>query len=1004
LNRAAFFLRRNVLWLFAVAFVVALWGWACSRRSVDVGTLPPTLGELHVRLSGQVPTLGATAHAFVALPSGKFGEAKQCELVHSSAPARPGQSAQPSVPVPPSQPLQSRELLCRLAPGRYWILGRVPGSARFSTRAEVLGGTTTVEVTLEKAHNLKVDVRFRDERGDLHPLAEATVLIRPSRISTAKGEAGESITSSSGALGAESEVPFGALTSHEGLATFSDLPVPPYRVEVFARGYEPYEAEIQSDPLIVLRPVRGLFVRVQSEGRPAPGAEVHIAGISLWPPRQIRTTESGTAQVYGLSQGRYAVTAELGSRVSRAPVFVDLGLGQGLEEATIELHSGEELSVRVREKGTGASISGAHVSYAPNSSFERVRTSPANAEGLAKFVPLPHVSGTVHASARGYVAKTLTVDQAGVTDIELEKGGTITGVVRNERGEPISFASVKILGHDEQGQPIVFEPRGICTQDAYFAWLGDAPSRVIPAGELGVMLGPVPPIPLYMRASGPCPTAPSDQGDLLLTGADGRFAAHGVAPGTVLVLAEHPDYQSAKSPAGRLVSAGSLSLDVTLITGEPFLGRLLDHRDFPVSGALVRILGREFERDVRTETDGTFRVAAAPVALTVRVVGTPGGAGAMVLERVEGPKRHEELILHLPAPREAVRVSVLDGEGRPIDFAEVRLRAAGPEPYRETRFTNAVGEAEFAGARGRIVQARIEASGQAVLEVQRELGEKEVFRLTPAVRATGRITAVRGRWPAVSAQVRLSCGEQSYQTHTGETGEYEFVGVPEGSCKLRAHHDEHGVGVVDVRIEAEARGRPFVLPDVDLSPPVQVRGIVRDEKGEKVPFAIVSTTPLPAYVPMDTRVYPEPWTTANPEGEFAFAAFFDGPPRLYAVSPAQGTGEAPFGPGNIEEQNLEIRITRPDAAPPEALGSLMLGLRQDGQAVQIGCLIPDHPTTRKLRVGDEIVSIDRESPAQLSDARAWLSGAPGSEVELVLRRGSRTLTVVTEREAFRRGQ
>jgi len=872
-------------------------------------------------------------------------------------------------------------------------VGRAPGFARFERPVRLSEEQEPLELSIElvAGHKFEVDVRLRSESEELLPLADATVLVRG--------------VAQPGELAQDVLLPFGALTNSAGRAEFSELRPPPYVVQVFAHGYEPYEAEFSSSPLIVLRPVRTLAIEVREQGQAVPRATVHVAGASLWPSRNVEANEQGRAVLSGLKAGRYALMAEAGEHISLAPTFVEIEAELGTTEVVLELGLGRALSILVQDQAGNAPILGAHVSWVPNSPFEPLKLGVTSDKGELRLAPLASLYGTLQVSAQGYVPKT--VAHAGEPNgvVTLERGGTVRGRVLDEAGSPVPGASVRIAGHDNQGMPILLAVDPGCVKDAHFAWADQEANRLLPAGELGVTMGPVPPIPLFLRASGPCPTASATQTSQLTTDSDGRFAAFGVAPGTVVALAEHPSYQGGRSGPLLLASGASVSGDVIMRAGTPLRGRVLDDRDFPVSGTLVRVTTRDFERNVTTSSDGSFEIAAAPETVVVRVFPRDGQVNAALEERVEGERRKKELVLRLRPAREKVRFRVLDEDGHALELAEIRVRSElEGEPFQETRFTDAVGEAELAHARGLSAALRVVAPGYVAFETERKLVELEPIQLVRATRAEGRVTAVRGRWPGVNAEVRLRCGDDSYRTLSDDAGHYLFAGVPRGACQLSASQAEQGFAALDVEIRTTEFGRALELPDLDLAPPVRVQGVVRQGSGEPARGAIVSREPLPPYLPLDLAELPGAWTRADAEGRFDLALHFEGAPRLYALWPAMGRGEASFQSTNLEEENLTLPLSLPDEAPPDALATILVGLRERGDRVVIDVLLPDHLATKKLRVGDEIKAIDGEAPASLSEARAWLSGSIGSDVELKLVRGSRSLVFKLKREPFLRAR
>ncbi len=895
------------------------------------------------------------------------------------------------VPVPPSESAEWSEtaewdIEQSLPPGRYWMIGRGPGIARVSAALELKDCDAALVRRLELTvpSELTLEVKVRQEDESLAPLPKATVLV----------ESGAPASSGQRPL----EAPFGSLSDEGGRVTFRELSEPPYRVRVFARGYEPYEAELVSDSLVVLRPVHVLRVTVTDSGERVPGSVVTVSGLATWPPRRVETQASGAMEILGLKAGRYAVYGEHGERIG-GPVLVDVPPGVGITEAEIQLGPGVMVSVLCQEE-SGTAIVGAHLAFQPGSPYDASRYGESDGEGRARLGPLRRAEGMLSVSAPGFVAETVEVRDQTEVVVSLVRGGTVVGRVLDERGMPISGAVVRIGGRDEKGQSIVHGFDRGCARDSHFSWALAQSSLIVPSGELGVMIGPVPPIPLFgLRESGPCPTAPSHQADSLVTDKDGRFAAFGVAPGTVVAVAEHENYMSGRSTEGRLQSEGSLELEIRLGEAQVLVGRVLDDRDFPVPDATVRVLGRGHVRETRTERDGTFRIPAILEAFTLRIFTRDRPLVPALEERIPKERPTGELVFRLPKPREASELVIVDEEGRAVELAQVKLASlVASEPTVETRFTDASGRVTVSGVRGLKARINVSRSGFAELEENRELGAEHRFVLQRAVRVEGRITSVRGRAPAPDTRLTLRCGSESQAAITNEAGEYVFSAAPRGKCVLSAYHETLGSGELTAEIQKTYHGRAFVLPHLDLVAPEERTGRVTDARGEPVRDAIVSAVPLPPYLPRDSSLLPEPLVRTDERGEFQISLSPGRTQTLYAVLAGQASGSSALP--TRTEQSVEIALSVEDVAPAELPGTVLVGLEARQGRILLTAVLPKDRETQSLRVGDVLLEIDRETPRDLRDARALLSGAVGSEVRLLVERQGHPLDLTARREVF----
>ena len=126
------------------------------------------------------------------------------------------------------------------------------------------------------------------------------------------------------------------------------------------------------------------------------------------------------------------------------------------------------------------------------------------------------------------------------------------------------------------------------------------PAPLVPAGELGVMPGPVPPIPhRAARARTPAREPRSARRgrhralaeEPWVTRADGTFRASPASPGRVRAIVRHPQYVEAQSDLVTLSPGGEAHVDVVMHEGGTLEGRVLDARDRPVEGARVVVVG-----------------------------------------------------------------------------------------------------------------------------------------------------------------------------------------------------------------------------------------------------------------------------------------------------------------------------------------------------------------------------------------------------------------------------
>lgn len=857
----------------------------------------------------------------------------------------------------------------RLPKGAYYLIVRAQGHARYATKLS-LHEDHLLRVELEAALVRDVDVVV-EEAGQLRPLPEATVLVQ-----------------------APGALPHGRATDASGRAHFDALPSGELSVLVYAPGYEPYEAMLSGDLLVRLRPVRSLRVVVQRDGQPQPEATVWISGLSLWPARAVQTGPRGHVDVTGLRAGRYALSAELGELVS-GEEKVELLAEKGREEVRLELGPGSFVVARVHDP-EGKPILSAQVTHASGGLDTRTRHGETDSTGMVRLGPLRELHGDLQVRARGFVPQVVAVSGSMPQDIELSPAGEVAGRVVDARGMPVAGASVEVVGTDIFGMPVALSTRSTAIAEAHFDWALRSQNVLIPAGELGVLLGPVPEIPL----AGVTPL----RGEQLTTNEKGYFQMPDVPPGKLVVLARHPDHVDGRSEPFSLGPDGKKQVEVVLGQGRPLRGRVTDHRGFPVSHARVRVTGAHYDRTVSASEDGSFFVGAAPEVLQVRISVAARPLSVLLEVPVSAKQRGEELELSLPEPREDVSVRCLDERADPVGLVQVTLVSADPRiPVRLTRFSDRSGELLLEAVRGLPVRLEVSAPGFVSQTEKLTLKSELVLRLEPSVSARGRLTTARGRQPAAGARVHFAGGGVQRSTTSDELGEYHLTDLPPGPGLVRAEHPEHGKASQAVRISAPGAARELELPSIDLTPPAQVKGLVVDDAGRPVAGAWLAADRLSAYVPFGARL--GELGLSDAEGRFEVEVPQAEARYLFAMVPAKSFGFSDLISLDARGSAADVRVLldRTDEAAPDARATVLVSLEEDRGRLRIYAVAPGSAAARAgLAREDLLLRIDSRAPSSVAEARELLTGTPGSDVLLELSSRGQTKSSRVLRESFQR--
>lgn len=873
------------------------------------------------------------------------------------------------------------------------------GFARRAVRLSLGAEARAVDVRLEPAARLAV--RVRDIAG--RPVVHATVLV----------EDGDAL-------------PFGALTDVGGNASFARLGGGPYRVKVFAVGYDSFERDgVREDLTVELLRLHQIEVKTRDrQDHPLGGAEVLIAGSSLWPARRVETDERGNVTIVGLPSGSYDLRAARGSWVSPTlfGYVVDAGERQSV---TLYLEPGrmQRIFVTDGDADDAPGVEGADVVLVESGIDSFPLRGRTDANGTVLLGPTAPGPAIASAHASGFVARAavpLPEQDGGVLRIALYRGATLSGEVVDTRGFPVDGATIEVIGNDLNGLPIAETPFSLSFRRSHFAWSLSSVRPLIPVGELGVMPGPIPPITAGFGLAGPAleqaswlPGPDEIAGEPWVTRGDGRFTAQPVSPGRVRALVRHPDFVEALSDAVTLAPGGKAEVRVVMHVGGRLDGRIVDQLGRPVEDVRVRVFASSggFEQSAYTTPDGRFAFASVPARVTI-ALSRPGDASRTVAQhRFEVPEgERTEIELELPEERKPFRLAVSGAHGDPVGSAQVTLLSLDPDvPYRQTRFTHDDGRVEFEDAAGLAASLEVQAPGlERLQKTFDEVPEELELSLEVGVIVEGRVTAVRGRRPVPGATVTLLAQGQRRSTTTDADGTYRFDSVSPGPVEIAVAHPEYAGARASERVVRTTRAdRPFEPAAIDLVEPVAARGRVVDTSGRPVRGARVAAGAVPAFLPAGDL--PPGVAATDGEGRFVLERLAPGLLTLeaYAADVGRGSRRVDLTLGRDLD---DVVITLDHATGrdiPIAGGSVAVTLGERGAAAGAAVVVVQVASASDaerggIEIGDAVVAIDGERVTSLEAAREKLSGPVGSTVLVAVDRRGTPFAFRLTREAVRR--
>jgi Carboxypeptidase regulatory-like domain/PDZ domain len=915
---------------------------------------------------------------------------------------------------------EGRVTLRGLLRGVTWIVADAPGCARASSHLVVDEEPRAVDLVLGPEH--VVDVAVRDEVGAGIAQAELEV------------------------VASDDPLPVGARTGSDGRVRVGRLGAGPWRVTARAAGYEDGTGraegvEGERDPVaIVLRRLGSLWIHVVAAQEPAARARVSVAGATLWPARSAETDDHGDVRVAGLAAGSYALRATRGDLVSPIELGVPLERGED-KSVVLRMSPGRWAAVRVTD-GDGedaAAIGSARVTLAEGGLSPFPFEATTDAKGRARLGPIaaePATAATlatVTVHAEGFVSRAVSLEGAGPPAppspakgsgaetrapemrIALVRAGVVTGRVVDERGFPIDGATVEIVGNDLTGAPILDDPSRLSFRTAHFDAMLAGPAPLVAMGELGVMPGPVPPVPRSAGLEWPASARPPVDLEPWVTRADGTFRAAPASPGRVRVIVRHPEYVESESEPITLGPGSEENVDVVMHRGGALEGRVVDARDRPVARARVLVSAARgtLERTTLTASDGSFAFAALPDAVSVTASVDDDEDQPDVRVSVTIPEMgRNDVTIRLPEARGALAVTVVDDHDWPVESAQVSASSLSVDvPLRATAFTDAHGDAAIKRARGLPLRLETRAPGHAPRFVTVDgSGDAVRIALAPAETATGRVVAMRGGQPIAGAQVTLSTDLGVRRARTDDGGAFALPELGAGGARLRVVAPGFGALSRSIEIPGSGGRGPFEMAPIELAVEGVVEGDVVDARGDPVAGARVAQDHAPTWLVVGADA--EGAAVTGADGRFSLRELPEGMIDLEAYAPGIGRarveGVKVVSGRTTSRVRIEMARTRDeeaDAGGSGASGNVAVALGEAGdppQVVVVSVAVGSEAERAGLAPGDVLLAVDDAPVRTIGEARGRLAGPLTDDAVVRVRRGDEETSLRVAREAVRR--
>ena len=890
---------------------------------------------------------------------------------------------------------QGRAALRDLPPAEHWVVAESAGRARASQMVVVVAGARRLDLELGAEHRLEVEV---------------------------KDEAGAAVVGAELEVRASDPFPLGARTGGDGKASIGRLGDGPFSLVARAPGYEEIAKRNlpEGKPVMIVLGKQGALAVdvVDEDGRPVSAARVLVASPGLGSTRAVETSHDGRVRIAGLDRGSYALRAVSGTRVT--PIELGLVLEKGEEKpVTLTLRPGRMVPVHVVDGATEDDVKDARVTLAEGGISPFPVEGVTDKNGHVALGPIPPGPSTVSARAEGFVPKPAVLVGDGETKIALARGGILLGSIRDARGYAVDGATIRIVGTDLEGMPIDEDPSRWSFREAHFDAQLLGPSPLVPAGELGVMPGPVPAIPhgptLGLAFAGSHATTTSAPPlDAWVSSRDGTFRAQPVTPGRVRALVHHPQFVEALSEIVSVASSQEAHVDIVLQRGGALEGRVADARGRGVAGAHVTALATRgsSEHATRAGSDGSFAFASLPDAITLLVSRDEDPTTIVARIEVSVPEAGKKTIeVVLPEPRPPLPVRVTDARGSGIDAAQVSaVSLEAGEALRTTSFTDARGRADLGGGRGIALRVEVRAPGRAarVLFTTAETPEL-VVALPPAESIAGEVVG-RRRDAIANADVSVATEAGVRHARTDKDGAFVLGDLGAGPVRVRVRAPGHAPDERAVLVVDKGGRKPTDLGHIELAEEGAVEGTVVDGRGDPIPGARIAKDAVATYVPVGGTV--SGMAIADGRGHFRLGELPEGFVVLEAF--AADVGRARSAPVRVlagrTTDRVKVVIVRGEAGAKEplatggvavTLGETIAGL--DPSEVVIVTVSEGSEAERGgLAPNDIVVEIGGAKPINVVDARARLSGPLHDDVLVKVRRGEQVIPLRLAREAVRR--
>ncbi len=593
-------------------------------------------------------------------------------------------------------------------------------------------------------------------------------------------------------------------TDKEGRFLLDGLAAGLHRLEISAPRHAVSEVGRVRAPGRSVEVVLTRLYRLTGRVSPMPpgGGEVKVrlAGSGVWPERVARPGADGSFTFDGVPAGIYDLLAGTGQQPWMASAAAR-GILVGPTTpppVKLELKPAQQITGRVRHDESP--VEGAVVVLGQDTlSVLRARVT-TDKEGFFALGPVPLGRYSLGVWASGYLPipqRPLELPFNRPLELELSRGAEVSGLVQDDANLPLEGAVIWVIYGGEI--PLA-------------ASAAASAKPLEQGGQLGIMQGPVPPIPptgAWSSGGAGGRTGGGPGRSSAITGADGRFSVAGLWPGRMRIITDLKGYVQARGPWLELEHDTTVTLDKPLVLrpAATVAGRVLDGLGVPLTGARVEASKDGGNRRVTfSDEQGAFRLEGllGKVELSVALDGYLPLARSLDLSPGEGWPMVELDLLLTRATGQITGV-VLDARRLPLAGVTVNAREG---KHRVKGKTGRSGRFVLEGVGKRKLELSVDHPGYIPLRRKGvKAGERVELRLSHAAAVEGEVRDGRTGGPIKGYSVTLAGADKARAPtlKRKKRGRFRLEGVIPGEHTLQARAPGHAMGRRKIKVRVPRR-------------------------------------------------------------------------------------------------------------------------------------------------------------------------------------------------------